>query len=246
MPATSDQFLKTGYVYRSLKNRIQSGALASGFRLVLRDIAQAHETSELPVREAIRMLERDGLVESAPHRGAWVAKLTLEEVEEAFFIRGNLESLATARAVENMTPKALGAIADALAALDAAVEEGDGIVYADVNRRFHNAIYEACPYRKLHGLIDGLWDGQTRLNTIFFLRPLRMRAAQEEHKHILEAIKAGDAERAATLTLEHKLTASRVLIEALREVQRFTESTSISTSATSTKTSSSKGGSRHG
>lgn len=99
----NEQFLKTGYIYRSLKERILSGALPSGFRLILRDIAQAHETSELPVREAIRMLQREGLVDSAPHRGAWVAKLTLEEIQEAFFIRGHLESLATGRAVENMT-----------------------------------------------------------------------------------------------------------------------------------------------
>ena len=86
--------LKSQTIYRALRERILSNDIDPGARLVLRDIAQQYQASDIPVREALRMLERDGLVETAPYRGARVTTLTTREVEETYFIRSHLESLA--------------------------------------------------------------------------------------------------------------------------------------------------------
>ena len=211
--------LKTTFVYRSLKEKILSGELQPGARLLLRELAREQGTSELPVREAIRMLERDGLVQSLPHRGARVTRLTLDEVEEAFLIRGHLEAIAIEQAVPHMTKAHLAEIDECMTAMDALLDTGDGVAFGEMNREFHQAIYKACPFKRLHALIENLWDGQTKLHAIFLLRPARMEAAQVEHRAIVAKIRQGDAAAAAALMLDHKLRASKVLVHALRELE---------------------------
>jgi DNA-binding GntR family transcriptional regulator len=209
--------LKATAIYQSLREQILSGHIKSGVRLLLRELAQEHQTSELPVREALRMLERDGLVEILPHRGARVAVITLAEVEEAFFIRSHLEALATETAVEHVTPAHLEKLDRCIGALQSALEEGDGITFGELNKQFHQMIYGICPYRRLEGLINGLWDGQTKFQTVFTINPARMPESQAEHRAIVERIRARDKEGAARLMLEHKLRAGETLIRALKD-----------------------------
>jgi DNA-binding GntR family transcriptional regulator len=95
--------LKSQAIYVALRERILSDDIAPGTRLVMRDVANEYAASDIPVREALRMLERDGLVETVPYRGATVTKLTAKEVEETYFIRAHLESIATGLAAERMT-----------------------------------------------------------------------------------------------------------------------------------------------
>ena len=87
--------LKSQAIYAALRERILANDIAPGTRLVMRDVANEYDTSDIPVREALRMLERDGLVETTPYRGARVTTLTAKEVEETYFIRSHLESIAT-------------------------------------------------------------------------------------------------------------------------------------------------------
>ena len=95
--------LKSHAIYIALRERILSNDIGPGTRLVMRDVANQYEASDIPVREALRMLERDGLVETAPYRGARVTTLTAKEVEETYFIRSHLESIATGLAAERIT-----------------------------------------------------------------------------------------------------------------------------------------------
>src|SRR5262245_33666132 len=95
--------LKSRAIYVALRERILSNDIAPGTRLVMREVANRYEASDIPVREALRMLERDGLVETAPYRGARVTTLTAKEVEETYFIRSHLESIATGLAAERIT-----------------------------------------------------------------------------------------------------------------------------------------------
>jgi DNA-binding GntR family transcriptional regulator len=82
--------LKSRAIYVALRERILSNDIAPGTRLVMRDVANQYEASDIPVREALRMLERDGLVETTPYVGAKVTTLTAKEVEETYFIRSHL------------------------------------------------------------------------------------------------------------------------------------------------------------
>ena len=95
--------LKSQAIYLALRERILSNDIEPGTHLVMRDVANRYDASDIPVREALRMLERDGLVETAPYRGARVTQLTAKEVEETYFVRSHLESVATGLAAERIT-----------------------------------------------------------------------------------------------------------------------------------------------
>src|SRR5919106_5930776 len=86
--------LRSTQVYETLRSEIIEGVLPPGSRLAARALAQRLESSDIPVREALWMLARDGLVENTPYAGARVRKFSLREVEEAYQVRGHLESLA--------------------------------------------------------------------------------------------------------------------------------------------------------
>lgn len=212
--------LKTSQVYAALRARILSGAFSPGSRLILRDLAEELSTSELPVREALWMLKRDGLVEMLPHRGARVARMTLDEVEEALLIRSRLEALATESAIDHLDHKQLKVIEQLLMRLDDALARRDGLAFGDLNKQFHSAIYSASPYERLQQLIDTLWAGQTKFRTVFLLSPPRMEESQAEHRELFELIKARNKSGASMLMVEHKLRTARVLISRLRELER--------------------------
>jgi DNA-binding GntR family transcriptional regulator len=168
--------LKSQTIYRALRERILSNEILSGTRLVLRQLANEYDTSDIPVREALRMLERDGLVEMVPYRGARVTTLTAREIEETYFIRGHLESIATGLAAERISDAELHTLDELMTRMRAAVEVQDGPGFSDLNREFHATIIGACGNE--------------------MLRELTM--------DIMDALRARDPKRAAALALWHK------------------------------------------
>lgn len=217
--------LKSLTIYESLRARILSGALPAGSRLIARHLARHHGVSDIPVREALRMLERDGLIEIIPYRGARVVTLSPAEVEEGYLIRGHLESLATRSAVGHLTDEHFQDLERCMHSMAEALEHDDHVRYAELNREFHGTIFSACPYRRLQELIDNLWDGQTGYQMVFRLSPAWLRHSYEEHAQILQALRAEDAEAAATIALQHKLAVSRALVEAVNEAKVRREAT---------------------
>lgn len=204
-------------IYESVRQGILSGAMAPGSRLVIRQLAVEHETSDIPVREALRMLQRDGLVEIIPYRGARVVMLSPDEIEEGYLIRGHLESLATRTAVGHVTEELFGQLERCMRDMAAALDRGDGLAYAELNREFHDLIFSASPYRRLQELIDNVWDGQRGYQMVFRLAPDGLRASYHEHQLILQALREEDGATAAEIALQHKLRAGQALIAGLEE-----------------------------
>ena len=198
--------LKSQTIYRTLRERILSNELLSGARLVLRQLANQYDTSDIPVREALRMLERDGLVEMVPYRGARVTTLTAREIEETYFIRGHLESIATGLAAGRITDTELDVLDGLMARMRAAVTEQDGPGFSDLNREFHRTIIAACGNEMLRDLTMDIWQRHSGFQRVFRLVPGRLAASQAEHEGIMTALRARDAERAAKLALWHKLS----------------------------------------
>ncbi|GAB3464780.1 GntR family transcriptional regulator [Actinophytocola sediminis] len=196
--------LKSQTIYRALRERILRDELASGTRLVLRELANTYETSDIPVREALRMLERDGLVEMVPYRGARVTTLTQREIDETYFIRGHLESIATGLAAERITDDELAALDELMTLLRAAVEAQDGPRFSDLNHQFHETIVAACGNRMLCELTMDIWQRHSGFQRVFRMVPGRLAQSQSEHEGIMAALHARDAKRAATLALWHK------------------------------------------
>lgn len=196
--------LKSQTIYRELRERILSNDIEPGTRLVLRDVAQRYQSSDIPAREALRMLERDGLVETAPHRGARVTTLTTREVEETYFIRSHLESIATGLAADRMRESELDELDVLMRRMDEAVEAQDGPEFSELNREFHQTIIAACGNEMLRDLTMDIWQRHSGFQRVFRMVPKRLATSQAEHEGIMAALRARDVERASKLALWHK------------------------------------------
>jgi DNA-binding GntR family transcriptional regulator len=212
---------KTERVYALLRDRILDGTLRSGQRLRLEPLAEEFSTSHMPIREALRMLQRDGLVEFESHRGAMVTAVTWERVYEAVLTRMHLETIAAREATPHHDGATVAALERSAMRMDTFAERGHARRFSEENRAFHTALYEPCPYRLLKAQIQSLWDAmwRTRSHSLFHLDPARMTAAQREHRLILDAVREGDAEGAEARAAEHRdrtLDAWRRVLEGRR------------------------------
>jgi DNA-binding GntR family transcriptional regulator len=198
--------LKSHAIYRALRERILSNDIRPGTRLVMRDVANQYRASDIPVREALRMLERDGLVETAPYRGARVTTLTAKEVKETYFIRSHLESIATGLAAERITDSELTQLDRLMAEMRAAVDAQDGPRFSDLNHEFHHTIVAGCGNDMLRELTMEIWQRHSGFQRVFRMVPERLSISQREHEGIMAAVRDHDADRAARLALLHKLS----------------------------------------
>ncbi len=198
--------LKSRSIYLALRERILSNDIEPGTRLVMRDVGNQYQASDIPVREALRMLERDGLVETAPYVGARVTTLTAKEVEETYFIRSHLESVATGLAADRITEDELAELDVLMTKMDAAVEAQDGPTFSDLNREFHRGIIASCGNDMLRDLTMEIWQRHSGFQRVFRKVPERLRISQDEHEGIMAALRAHDSEQAARLALLHKMS----------------------------------------
>ena len=150
------------------------------------------------------MLERDGLVETAPYVGARVTTLTAKEVAETYFIRSHLESIATGLAAERITDAELAQLDVLMAKMDDAVDAQDGPAFSDLNREFHRTIVASCGNDMLRDLTMDIWQRHSGFQRVFRQVPERLAVSQREHEGIMAALRAHDAEEAARLALLHK------------------------------------------
>ena len=128
---------KTEWVYSTLRGRITTGAVKPGDRLRLTELALELGVSEMPVREALRMLDRDRLVIMESHRGATVVDLSLELAAEIVTVRTHLELLAFAEAVGRHVTADFDALDVLLDRMAKALDRGDARRFSEINRTFH-------------------------------------------------------------------------------------------------------------
>jgi DNA-binding GntR family transcriptional regulator len=207
---------KSEWVYARLREMITRGDLRSGERLRLTHLARDFDTSVMPVREALRMLQRDGLIEMESHRGASVAHVTWERVVEAVMIRMHLETLAAAEATAHHDGASLDRLNEQLDRMDVLAERRRSTEYSEANRLFHSLVEDACPFPMLKEEIQHLWDTmwRARSRSLFRLSPERMNGAQREHRAIVAALRGGDREEVTARSEEH----SRTTLAAWRDV----------------------------
>lgn len=197
---------KSDWAYRRLREMIADGELQPGSRLVLRHLATSFGLSEMPVREALRMLQRDGLVEFHSHRGAIVTPISREDVIIGVSARMWIEVLAVREAVPRHTPASLATVERALRRAETAAATAGGAAYSEANRAFHAAV-EAPAGELLGTLVDDLWNRvwqARRTLSLFVLAPERIAEAQAEHRALAEAVAAGDVEAAADAMALHR------------------------------------------
>ena len=202
-PTAADFRTKADVVYQHLREQILDGHLAPGARITLAGLAAEFHTSQMPVREAVRRLDHEGLIEITPHTGMSVAALSTKETLEIFAIRPVLEGLAASMAAKNGG----GALASRLDAINAeiaaAVQVADFARIADANWRFHQEILLAADNEYLARLLTELWTRSFRFRIGFKLIPGRAQSAVGEHAAISEAIRRSDAKSAEVAARRH-------------------------------------------
>jgi len=198
--------------YGVLHEAIITGRIAPGERLPIEELADTLEMSPMPIREALRRLDADGLVEHVPHRGARVRELSVEDLREVYELRLALEPLAVAHAAERFTAEHEREASEALRRHVRAYRSGTIVDALAAHTEFHFALYRAAESRWLLKLITPLWESSERYR--LSLPPRHRRALAErraEHERILAACVAHDPELAARELHDHlALTANRV------------------------------------
>ncbi len=194
---------RAGRLARVLSDDILSGRIGPGVRLDEQSLADRFKLSRTPVREALGQLAAMGLVRKRPHRGVVVAEVTVEKLMQMFEVMAELEAVCARLAARRMSDEAkavLKAEHDATAAL---AEAGDFEGYEAANRAFHQAVYEGSGNPEL---VDTADDFRRRINPFRraqFHVEGRIAKSFREHGAIVEAILAGDEDRAYALMRQH-------------------------------------------
>lgn len=185
---------KVEYAYQHIKNAILSGKHQAGERLRLGAIADQYGLSQMPVREALRRLQADGLVLINDHKGAIVAEFSWNKAADYVEVRTYLEIYAAELACEHHTAETRAELRDMVTEMHAIAASGDATAYTRKNRAFHEAIYAPCPNETLKSEIITLWDMVWREQTpsIFSRDSGRLHAATIEHDAIVSAIERND------------------------------------------------------
>lgn len=203
-------------VYEALRQAITSGALGPGQRVNEAEIARQMQISRAPVREAIRQLERDGLLVSVPRRGTIVATLSASEIEELFTLRADLEARAVARAADRLS-------ADDLLNLERLVQEMEtGGAAGDLRRlfdsavAFHRTIVEATDWPCLQRIWESLQPRTLTPSVVQALAGWSADAYTARHRTILAALRQSDARTAAEVMREQVMVVGAELLERTR------------------------------
>jgi len=204
---------KSQVVYDYLKEGLMNGEIRPGEKITTRTVAEKLGTSEIPVREAIKMLESQGFVEVTPHVGARVVRINRDELEELYMIRSELEGLATRLASAHIRKGDIARLEKIQEEHRKAIESKDSRKIAELNQKFHFTIYGSSPYRNLYDMIYNLWANAniSRINSVFFLAPGRGEETLHEHEEIIEALRRGDGDRASDIVKRQKVKAFEIL-----------------------------------
>lgn len=204
-------------VYHLLRDRILRGEIAGGSRLIQGPLSEEIGTSRIPVRDALKRLESDGLVKCDETGRYSVVQFSTEDAEEVYAIRRRLEPFAVELAARAMTSEAMGEIKSLFNELNKAARRRQLEKYIEINTSFHMAIYEASGMVRLVRIIRGLYSGVPSLTPIVLEG--RIVRSQEEHAEIVDRLAARDGAGAARAMDRH-------IENALAELQKSKRVTS--------------------
>jgi len=209
VPKETRHRTKQEFVYHTLREAIMRCTLAPGARLVIDELARQLEVSAIPVREALQLLQSEGLVVNVPHVGATVAHVSRESILEVFTVMEGLEMAGARIAVQRATSQALDAIGEIVAGMDRAMEADRYEEWADLNTRFHLALTELAGLPLLQEMMERVFDRWERVRRFFFNGVLlhRVEQAQEEHHLLLAALVSRDRNRFERAIREHNQNA---------------------------------------
>ena len=183
-------------VFNTLRQAILKGELKPGERLMEIQLAKKLGVSRTPVREAIRKLELEGLVLMIPRKGAEVAEITAQDLEDVLEVRGALEELAVKDACEHITDEQLVELQKAAEEFKRCLREEDIIACVHADIRFHEIIYGATNNRRLLQILNNLREQMYRYRMEYLKDKDMHQTLLDEHEAIRMALKSHDKEKA--------------------------------------------------
>lgn len=190
-------------VYSRLEEEILSGELASGCALGEIALAKRLGVSRTPIRSAIHRLAEEGLVEVVPNKGATVIGINTADLVDIYKIRERLEGLASSLAAQRITDEELNELGETVELAEFYIKKNDTDHIKELDTVFHSIIYKASGSRFLSRTLSELHRKIETYRKRSLSVPGRLIKSQEEHREILDAIKAKNAERADQLTSLH-------------------------------------------
>lgn len=189
--------------YETLKHAIIVGEIPAGSRIVETSYAEKMHISRTPLREALRKLERDGLVEYLHHKGVIVRAFTLEDIEEIFTIRNAMMMLILPSIVENVNSETLDTLKQIVAEMDVAQEKADAEALATLNRAFHGTIEHLSNKKRILNVIDSQEEYIIRFSAMTIASIVRRSNAHQEHHEILKLLEERNLDELMMLMHKH-------------------------------------------
>ena len=206
--------------YETLKHAIITGEIPAGVRIVETEYADRMHISRTPLREALRKLERDGLVEYMLRRGVVVRAFTIADVEEIYTIRNALELLTLPAIIENATPEDIQALREKLHRMDDLLKQNDIEAISPLARAFHSQLTRISKLNRILRVIEGQDEYITRFSALSIAKESRRHAAHEEHYQLVDFVEKKDLPSFEQLMQKHIERSKANCLLALEE-QKF-------------------------
>jgi len=195
----------TAFVEATLRTAILSGRLAGGTPLRQEDLAEAFGVSRMPVREALRQLEAQALLDFVPHKGAVVTEISATDAADIYAIRMALEPATLELSIPYLTEKDFALAEELIADMD---NEQDPGRMGELNRRFHMTLYGAAGHARLMALTESHLASFDRYLRFHLAAKGRTHMSQDDHRALLDAARRGDTAQAVAIVRKHLTTAA--------------------------------------
>ena len=192
-----------GQVFDKIRSDILKGRYQKGDELVECTIGKEMGVSRTPVREAIRQLELEGLVQLIPNKGAFVTGISASDVRDIYLIRSRLEGLAARMAAEHISSEQLAEMEETIVLSDYHVKKEHFEQVCEMDGKFHKLLYAASGSRILEHTLTDFHQYVQRVRMASITNRIRMHKSNSEHEKILEAIRNKDGDQAEKVAAEH-------------------------------------------
>ena len=192
-----------GQVFDKIRSDILNGKHKRGEELVESSIGKELGISRTPVREAIRQLELEGLVQLVPNKGAFVTGISEKDVRDIYLIRARLEGLAARMAAKNITPELLDAMEETVVLSEYHAKKEHYEQVCEMDSKFHKLLYKASGSRILEHTLTDFHQYVQRVRMASIMKKRRMEKSNDEHDAILTAIREHDEEKAELVATRH-------------------------------------------
>lgn len=192
-----------GQVFDKIRSDILNGKYKRGEELVESSIGKELGISRTPVREAIRQLELEGLVQLVPNKGAFVTGISEKDVRDIYLIRARLEGLAARMAAKNITAELLDAMEETVVLSEYHAKKEHYEQVCEMDSKFHKLLYKASGSRILEHTLTDFHQYVQRVRMASIMKKRRMEKSNDEHDAILTAIREHDEEKAELVATRH-------------------------------------------